>query len=66
LYLKNEKKVSVSSYTVALCGLKFLYQHSLGRGWPLFDLVKSQREEKLPVILSREEVRLEGVKSLSE
>jgi len=57
LYLKNEKKVSASSCTVALCGLKFLYQHTLGQRWPILDFVKPEREEKLPVILSREEVQ---------
>lgn len=57
LYLKNEKKVSASSCTVALCGLKFLYQQTLEREWPILDFVKPEREEKLPVILSREEVQ---------
>ena len=29
LYLANEKVVSASTMTVALCGIKFLYQHTL-------------------------------------
>ena len=42
---------------MALCGLKFLYQHTLGQRWLILDFVKPEREEKLPVILSREEVQ---------
>lgn len=57
LYLKNEKKVAASTCTQVLCALKFLYQHTLGQAWPILDFVKPEREEKLPVILSREEVQ---------
>lgn len=57
LYLKNEKKVSASSCTVALCALKFLYQRTLGQSWPILDFVKPERAAKLPVVLSREEVQ---------
>lgn len=56
LYLKNEKQVSRSTCTVALCGIKFLYEHTLQRTWPTLSLVRSPREKKLPVVLSREEV----------
>jgi site-specific recombinase XerD len=34
LYLKNDKQVSPSTFTVALCGIKFLFQHTLSREWP--------------------------------
>jgi integrase/recombinase XerD len=57
LYLKNEKKAAASTCTQILCGLKFLYQPTLGQPWPILDFVKPEREEKLPVILSREEVQ---------
>jgi len=57
LYLKNEKKVSRSTCTVALCAIKFLYVQTLGRSWPTFDLVRPPRERKVPVILSRAEVQ---------
>lgn len=56
LYLTNEKKVSRSTCTVALCAIKFLYQHTLQREWPTLQLVRPRRVRKLPVILSREEV----------
>ena len=39
LYLKNVKKVSPSTFTIALCGIKFFYQYTLGRAWPMLDLL---------------------------
>lgn len=57
LYLKNVKKVSRSTITLALCGIKFLYERSLQRQWATLALVRLQREKKLPVVLSVEEVR---------
>lgn len=57
LYLKNEKQVSPSAYKVALYGLKFFYLYTLERQWSVLELVKPPRQNKLPVVLSREEVR---------
>ena len=57
LYLKNTKKVSRSTCTIALCAIKFFYQRTLGKTWNTLDLVRSPREKKLPVVLSVTEVR---------
>jgi len=57
LYLKNVKRVSHSACTIALCGIKFFYQHTLRREWSTLDLVRSPGEKKLPVVLSTAEVR---------
>jgi len=57
LYLRNEKHVSSSLFVVTLCGLKFLYERTLHRHWPTFKLPRMTREKKLPLVLSREEVR---------
>ncbi len=57
LYLKNEKRVSRSTSTIALCAIKFLSEYTLGRAWPTLALVRPPSEKKLPVILSREEVQ---------
>lgn len=57
LYLKNEKKVSRSACTVALCGIKFFYEQTLQRHWQTFDLVRPPKSKKLPVVLSQDEVR---------
>ena len=56
LYLQNEKRVSASTMTVALCGIKFLYQHTLQREWRLLDLARAKPEKRLPAVLSVEEV----------
>jgi site-specific recombinase XerD len=57
LYLKNVKHASRSACTIALCGIKFFYQHTLRREWATFDLVRPPREKKLPVVLSTTQVR---------
>ena len=57
LYLKNVKRASRSTCTLALCGIKFFFEHTLRRDWKTFDLVRPPKEKKLPVVLSQEEVR---------
>jgi site-specific recombinase XerD len=57
LYLKNEKRVSSSTFSVMFYGIKFFYQYTLKRDWPTFALIQPTRERKLPVVLSRGEVR---------
>ena len=57
LYLANEKKWARASTTIALCGIKFFYEQTLQRDWPTLRFFRPPREKKLPVILSRGEVR---------
>jgi site-specific recombinase XerD len=57
LYLANEKKVARATATIALCGIKFFYEQTVQRQWPTLQLIRPAREKKLPVVLSREEVR---------
>jgi len=57
LYLVNVKKLARASVTIALCGIKFLYEQTLQRKWRILDVVRPQKEKRLPVVLSREEVR---------
>ena len=57
LHLKNVKKYLRSASTIALCGIKFFYDHTIKRPWPTLAFVRAPREKKLPAILSREEVR---------
>jgi len=56
LFLKNVKGVSRSTHTIALCGIKFFYEHTLKREWHTLDFVRPAKENKLPVVLSRQEV----------
>lgn len=57
LHVMNEMKWSRSSCTIALCGLRFFFERTLKRDWTAMEFVRPPREEKLPVILSVEEVR---------
>jgi integrase/recombinase XerD len=56
LFLKNEKHAARNTCTIALCGIKFFFQHTLGREWKTFDFLRPPKEKKLPVVLSVEEV----------
>lgn len=58
LYLKNVKKCSRASMTIAICGIKFFFEHTLKQSWATFELVRPAPDKRLPTILSREEVRL--------
>lgn len=58
LYLANEKKLARPTATIALCGIKFFYEQTLKQEWPTLRFVRPPREWKLPVVLSRKEVRL--------
>jgi site-specific recombinase XerD len=68
LYLLNEKQVKLSTYIQAICGLRFLYRNTLHRKIDIDRIPLPRYETKLPVILSREEVKalLEAPKSLGE
>src|SRR6266496_2442624 len=56
LYLRNEKRAARNTCTLALCAIKFFYQHTLKRDWSTLDFVRPPREHKLPVVLSPDEV----------
>lgn len=58
LYLKNVKKISSSTLTIALCGIKFFFEYTLQRQWVTFDLVRPARKKKPPSVLSVDEVRI--------
>lgn len=57
LHLINVRKAARSTVTIHLAGIKFFYVKTLGRAWPVFDIVRPQPTKKLPAVLSREEVR---------
>jgi len=57
LHLLQVKHVAPGTFTIALCGIRFFYQHTLHRDWTTFDLVRAAREQKLPVVLSVAEVQ---------
>jgi integrase len=57
LFLKNEKHAARATCTIALCGIKFFYERTLGREWKVFEFLRPPKEKKLPVVLSVSEVR---------
>jgi hypothetical protein len=57
LYLTNEKKLALSSILIAVSALRFLYKVTLHREWCLKDIIPaSKRPQKLPIVLSPQEV----------
>jgi len=56
LYVKNVRKWSRSTSTIALCAFKFFFEKTIKRDWPTLSLVRPQPEKKLPVVLSTDEV----------
>lgn len=57
LFLLNEKRVKLSSYIQAVCGLRFFFSHTMNRKIAIERIPLPRYEKKLPVILSKEEVK---------
>jgi integrase/recombinase XerD len=56
LYLRNQKRVARSTATLALCAIKFFFEHTLRQPWPSLELLRPRPAHKLPVVLSIDEV----------
>jgi site-specific recombinase XerD len=57
LDLIHVKKLARRSITIALCGIKFFYEHTAKRDWNVLGIVRPPKERRLPIVLSRDEVR---------
>jgi len=57
LFLIKEKKVSRPTFIQVVCALRFFYTHTLNRKVSMERIPFPRRERKLPLILSREEVK---------
>jgi site-specific recombinase XerD len=57
LYLLRDKGVKISSYIQAICGLRFFFSNTLNRKVEIERIALPRYEKKLPVILSKEEVK---------
>lgn len=58
VYLTNEKKLAPGSILIAVAALRFLYKVTLHKDWSLEDIIPAPKKpQKLPIILSPEEVR---------
>jgi hypothetical protein len=40
LYIKNVKKYARPTTTIALCGIKFFFEKTLGKHWTSFELIR--------------------------
>ena len=53
----NQNQAALNTCSVMLCGIKFFYYYTLQRDCGILDLVRPEREKKLPVVFSVSEVR---------
>jgi len=58
LHLTEERKLSWSSYNLAVCGLRFFYTRTLERKAADFFIPPRKKETRLPEILSSRELEL--------
>jgi len=56
LYRKNTSKWASPTLKTALCGIRYYYQMMLNVNWELFRIAKFASENKLPTVLTKEEV----------
>ena len=57
-HLAVKEKVSASTQNQALSALLFLYRHVIGREvGDLGDVIRARKPKRLPVVMSRDEVR---------
>jgi len=57
-YLATDRRVAASTQNQALAAILFLYKHILDSELPTLNAVRAKRPERLPVVLSRQEVRM--------
>jgi integrase/recombinase XerD len=57
LHLRTVEHCAPGTLKIALSGIKFCLVVTLQRSWPSLGLIRPGREKKLPVVLSRAEVR---------
>ena len=68
IYLINTKKLSPSSMCITVSALRFLYQVTLKKSWSFDEIPAPKKHQKLPVVLSLEEVHhfLDSVSNLKQ
>jgi integrase/recombinase XerD len=57
VYLTNERKLAPGTILIAVAALRFLYKVSLKKDWAFDEVIPAPKKpQKLPVVLSSEEV----------
>jgi len=57
LHLRQDAHLAASTLRLYSHGIKFFFTRTLGRRWAVFDLLRFRPDRKLPVVLSRRQVR---------
>jgi integrase/recombinase XerD len=57
LHLAQTERCARGTLKIAIAGIRFLFAITLQKPWPVLGLVRACKEKKLPVVLSRAEVR---------
>ena len=57
LWMTTEKHYARPTVTIALCGIKFFFEKTLGRTFTTLQLARPRPERTLPTVLSRDEVK---------
>jgi integrase/recombinase XerD len=57
LHLKNDRHFAAASLGIAYSGIKFFYSHTAPRDWPTLKRLRIPGEQRLPDVLSIDEVR---------
>ena len=57
LHLTRVERCAAGTLRIAVSGIKFCFAVTLQRHWPALGLLRAGKEKKLPVVLSRAEVR---------
>jgi integrase/recombinase XerD len=57
LHLKNDRHFAAASLGIAYAGIKFFYSHTVPRDWPTLKRLRVPGEQRLPDVLSTDEVR---------
>ena len=56
LHRRNADGWSPNTLKISYCGIRFFFEHVLRREWHIFQILKPQKEKRLPCVLSRSEV----------
>jgi len=56
LHLKNHKHFAPNSLKIAYCGIRFFFTNTLKRHWNTLELLRVERQRRLPDVLTLDEV----------
>ncbi len=57
LHRKTKDNWAPNTLRIAFCGIKFFYENVIQRDWHILGILKPQKEQRLPDILSQNEVQ---------